>query len=99
VSLKEELGRLKAKSISQLMDIANRWAYGEDHVKTSWAHSPDDEDANPRYSPGHMRRRDHRRKRKNHGYQEADRMEIMVAGFADKCDDNNRISRYRGSSY
>ena len=29
----EELGRLKPKTITELMEIANSWADGEDHVR------------------------------------------------------------------
>jgi hypothetical protein len=67
VSLKEEQGRSKPKSIAQLMDIAKRWVDGEDHVKTNHAYSPDDEEADPGYSLDHERRCDRRRKCKDHG--------------------------------
>ena len=39
----EELGRIKPKTISRLMDIANRWADGEDIVHIKRVHSPEDD--------------------------------------------------------
>ena len=39
----EELGRTKPKTILQLMDIANRWADGEDAVHKKRARSPEDD--------------------------------------------------------
>ena len=40
----EELGRLKPKTITELMEIANSWADGEDHVRRPRPRSDDEED-------------------------------------------------------
>ena len=100
---KEELGRVKPKTIGHLMDIANRWADGEDSLHRNRARSPDDDDADARYPTDTGRRRDRnsdrRRKRKDRGYDEADGTEMIAAGFADKRDDENRNSGYRSSGY
>ena len=86
------------------MDIANRWADGEDSLHSNRARSPDDDDADARYPTDTGRRRDRnsdrRRKRKSRGYDEADGTEMVAAGFADKRDDENRDSGYRdGGGY
>jgi hypothetical protein len=40
----EELGRKKPKTITKLMEIANSWADGEDHVRKPRPRSDDEED-------------------------------------------------------
>jgi hypothetical protein len=52
--LVEEMGRLKPKTVSDLMDIANRFAYGEDACNNKQTRSPEDDRGN-RY--GGQRRR------------------------------------------
>ena len=42
--LKEELGRQKPKTIAEMMDIANRWADGEESVKGDRGRSPRNDD-------------------------------------------------------
>jgi hypothetical protein len=37
----EELGRMKPKTVSELMEIANRFADGEDAYNSKMAHSPE----------------------------------------------------------
>ena len=96
VELKEELGRVKPTSTAHLMEIANRWADGEDSLHTNHARSYDD-DADARYTEDPDRRHDHdrRRKRKSRSYDAADGTEMMAAGFAKKRDSDNRVTSSR----
>jgi hypothetical protein len=52
--LVEEMGRIKPKTVLDLMDIANRFADGEDACNNKWTRSPEDDRGN-RY--GGQRRR------------------------------------------
>jgi uncharacterized damage-inducible protein DinB len=52
--LVNEMGRIKPKTVSDLMDIANRFADGEDACNNKWTRSPQDDRGN-RY--GSQRRR------------------------------------------
>jgi hypothetical protein len=52
--LVEEMGRIKLKTVSDLMDIANRFADEEDACNNKWTRSPEDDRGN-RY--GGQRRR------------------------------------------
>jgi hypothetical protein len=61
--LVEEMGRIKPKTISDLMDIANRFADGEDACNNKHTRSPEDDRGN-RY--GGQRRRSHNYN--NYGY-------------------------------
>ena len=82
----EELGKLRPKTISELMDIAVRWADGEDHVRKGRTRS-DDEDEDRRND--HSGRRDERRKkRRNRNYESGDGLELVAAGYADRRDDH-----------
>jgi hypothetical protein len=49
----EELGRKKPKTITKLMEIANSWADGEDHVRKSRPRSDDEDDDQQRHDSGH----------------------------------------------
>jgi hypothetical protein len=77
----EELGRKKPKTITKLMEIANSWVDGEDHVRKPRPRS-DDEDDDQRHDSGH--RRDCRKKRKDRGYDDTN---IVAAGHSDRRDD------------
>jgi hypothetical protein len=44
--LVEEMGRIKPKTVSYLMDIANRFADGEDVCNNKWTRSPEDDREN-----------------------------------------------------
>jgi hypothetical protein len=44
--LVEEMGRIKPQTISDLMDIANRFADGEDACNNKWTRSPEDDRGN-----------------------------------------------------
>ena len=90
--LKEELGRVKPKSISDLMDIANRWADGEDAVNPVRARTPEEDEAEA------SRRRDRRRKRKDR-YDEHDNTEFVAAGFTGKREGEPRVTGDRNSGY
>ena len=78
----EELGRKKPKTITKLMEIANSWADGEDHVRKPRPRSDDEDDDQQRHDSGH--RRDRRKKRKDRGYDDTN---IVVAGYSDRRDD------------
>jgi hypothetical protein len=39
--LVEEIGRIKPRTVSELMEIANRFADGEDAYNNKWGHSPE----------------------------------------------------------
>ena len=67
------------------MEIANRWANGEDSVRNP-VHSDDDDDLGCR--------RDRRGKRRMHGYKDREEVDMVAAGYAD-----NRNSGYRNSGY
>jgi hypothetical protein len=54
--LVEEMGRIKPKTVSDLIDIANRFIDGEDACNNKWTRSPEDDRGN-RY--GGERRRSH----------------------------------------
>ena len=92
--LKEELGRQKPNTVSQLMDIANRWADGEDSVKNERLRLPENDNNDSRYSHdvgrGSGRNNDRRKKRKHRGYEEADHAELVAAQFAGKQDGGYR---------
>jgi hypothetical protein len=56
--LVEEIGRLKPKTISYLMDIANMFADGEDACNNKWTRSPEDDRGN-RYGGERRRSRNY----------------------------------------
>jgi hypothetical protein len=43
------MGRIKPKTVSDLMDIANRFANGEDACNNKWTRSPEDDCNIPRF--------------------------------------------------
>src|SRR3954468_21104620 len=87
---KEELGRVKPKTLDHLMDIANRWEDGEDSVHR--AHSDEEDD--------YGRRRECHSKRRSRVYDDRDGPNMVAAGYADRRSDGNRNSgRYRGSNF
>ena len=71
------------------MDIANRWADGEHSVHR--AHSDEEDD--------YGRRRKRRSKRRSRVYDDRDGVDMVAAGYADRCNDGNLRSGYRGSNY
>jgi hypothetical protein len=75
----EELGRKKPKTITKLMEIANSWADGEDHVRKPRPRSDDGDDDQPRHDSCH--RRDRCKKRKDHRYDDTN---IVAAGYSDR---------------
>jgi hypothetical protein len=86
-SYTEELGRKNPKTITKLMEIANSWADGEDHVRKPRPRSDDEDDDQQRHDSGH--RRDRRKKRKDHGYDDTN---IVAAGFSHQRDDRSMIN-------
>jgi hypothetical protein len=45
----EDLGRTNPRTVSALMEIANRWADGEDAVHNKRHRSPEEDDTSPMY--------------------------------------------------
>ncbi|KAK1602749.1 hypothetical protein QYE76_016411 [Lolium multiflorum] len=78
----EELGRKKPKTITKLMEIANSWTDGEDHLRKPCPRSDDEDDDQPRHDSGN--RRDHCKKRKDRGYDDTN---MVAAGYSDRRDD------------
>ena len=90
IELREELGRSKPKTIEHLMEIANRWADGEDSIHRAQSDEEDDYD----------RRRERRSKRRSRVYDDRDGPDMVVAGYADRRNDANRNSGgYRGGNF
>src|SRR4051812_37694682 len=88
--IKEELGNVKPKTLDHLMDIANRWADGEDSVHR--AHSDEEDD--------YGCRRERRSKRRSRVYDDRDEPDMVVTGYAEHRNENNRSSgRYRGNNF
>ena len=83
----EELGRAKPKSISEMVDIANKWADGEDAVKNKRARSPEED----RY-----RQSNDRKRRGTRNYDDYDGPSHVVARFSSE---DNRRDTYRSSGY
>src|SRR3954462_11628488 len=87
---KEELGRVKPKTLDDLMDIANRWADGEDSIHRAQSEEEDD----------YGRRRERRRKRISRVYDDRDGPDMVAAGYADRRNDANRNSGgYHGGNF
>src|SRR3954467_4849937 len=87
---KEELGRVKPKTLDHLMDVANRWADGEDSVHR--AHSEEEDD--------YGRRHESRSKRRSRVYDDRDGPDMVAAGYTDRRSNGNRSnSGYRGSNF
>jgi hypothetical protein len=74
---KQELGRVKPKTLDHLMDIANRWADGEDSVHR--AHLDEEDD--------YGRIRERRSKRKSRVYDDRDGPDMVATGYAELRDD------------
>src|SRR4051812_8154704 len=85
---KDELGRVKPKTLDHLMDIANRWADGEDSVHR--AHSDEEDD--------YGRRCECRSKQRSRVYDDRDGPDMVAAGYTDRRNESNRSSvGYRGN--
>jgi hypothetical protein len=87
----EELGRVRLKTISELMDLANKWANGEDAVSNKRARSPEEE----RY-----RRNNDSKRRGSRNYEDYDKPNQVAAGFTSRDDrkDEYRSGGYRSSN-
>jgi hypothetical protein len=85
--LVEEMGRIKPKTVSDLMDIANRFAYAEDVCNNKRRRSPEDDRGN-RYSGQRRRSRNYN----NYGSHSQ-----VAAGYKDNNyqGDDRRNSGYR----
>jgi hypothetical protein len=87
----KELGRKKPKTITKLMEIANRLSDGEDHVRKPRPRS-DDRDDDQKHDLGH--RRDRRKKIRDRGYEDTN---IVAVGYfdprADRYDDQRGDKR------
>jgi hypothetical protein len=81
--LVEEMGRIKPKTVSDLMDVANRFADGEDACNNKRTRSPEDDRGN-RY--GGQRRR-------SHNYDNYGSHSQVAAGYKDNSyQENDRKS-------
>jgi hypothetical protein len=80
----EELGRVRPKSVGELMDLANKWANGEDTASNKRVRSPEEDRA----------RRGNDRMRRTRNYGDYDQSAQIATGFASKDD---RRTDYRKS--
>src|SRR4051812_10293760 len=87
--LVEELGRAKPNTVGDLMDIANKWADGEDALQNKRQRSPE-EDRN-RVS-GHNRRR-HR------NFNESDGPSHVAAGVQSSSGNNHQDDYRKDNGY
>ena len=83
----EDLGRTNPKTVSALMEIANRWADGEDVVHNKWHRSPE-EDRGRNYQ---------NRRRFPRQYSGYDAPGQISAGFRASAGGNNRDDYQRSS--
>src|SRR3954469_25287087 len=87
---KEELGSVKPNTLDHLMDIANRWADGEDSIHRAQSEEEDD----------YGRRRERRIKRRLRVYDDRDGPDMVAAGYADHRNNAHRNSGgYRGGNF
>jgi hypothetical protein len=77
--LVEDMGRIKPKTVSDLMDVANRFADGEDACNNKPTRSPEDDRGN-RYGGQHRRSRNY----DNYGFHSQ-----VAAGYKDNSYQNN----------
>lgn len=84
VDFQEDLGQRNPKTIAQLMNLANKWADGEDHIRRQRARSVDDDDADHKhqhdFSIQRDRGNDRRKRRKDHTYDISDVVDMVRAG-------------------
>src|SRR4051812_42332993 len=80
----EELGRRKTKTITELMEIANGWADGEDLARENDDdHSRREKDSSKRRDYGKYRREKQRDDRR-------DDIQHIAAGYPERRDDKNK---------
>ena len=79
--LKEELGRIGPGSIAHLMEIANKWAKGEDSVRRDRTRPREDDQYDDARYQDDPNRRSGRRKRRNNGFDAYDGADMVAAGF------------------
>lgn len=83
--LKEYIRRVKVKTVSHLMEIANSWAYGEELVHNASPRSLEEDDRDILYTnmggSRYVRDSGRRRKRKGRGYDEIESTEMVAAEF------------------
>jgi hypothetical protein len=82
----KELDRKKSKTITKLMELANSWADGEDHVQKPSPRNDDEED-DRKHPNDSSSRRDRRKKRRDRGNERFSDTNIVEAGYTDQCDD------------
>ena len=83
----EEVGRSNPRTIADLMDIANRWADGEDVVHNKWQRSPEEDRNRSNYQ-------NRRRFRQNTDY---DGPSQVAAGFRGNSGGNYRDDYQRSN--
>ena len=79
---KEELGRVKPKTLDHLMDIANRWADGEDSLHREYSDEEDDYGC----------RRERHRNLRSRIYDDRDGPDMVATGYANRRSEGNRSS-------
>jgi hypothetical protein len=93
----EELGLLKPKTMTKLMEIANSLADVEDHVRKPRPRSDGDED-DRRHPNDSGNRRDHgnecHKKRRDRGYDATNDTNMVAVGYTDRRDDRCSDQRY-----
>ena len=93
--LKEELGRRKPKTVSQLMDIANEWADGEGFMCNDQPRVPDDREYPQDTGCGGNHGYDHRKKIKYPSYDANELTDMVAAGFNTGHVANRRKQEWR----
>jgi hypothetical protein len=86
----EELGRVKPKAITKLMEITNGWADDEDHVRKPRSRSEDEEDDRRHPNDSGSRRdrgNDRHKKWRDRGYEATHNTNMVAACYTDRRDD------------
>ena len=80
------------------MEIANKWAKGEDSVRRDRTRPREDDYEDDTRYQDEPNRHDRRRKRRTNGYDAYDGADMVAAGF-DKRDTPQRVTGDRSSGY
>ena len=85
--LREELGRIGPSTTGHLMEIANKWAKGEDSVRRNRTRQRDDDpEDDARYQDDLEGKRDRRRRRRSRAFDIVDGTEMVAAGFEKRAE-------------
>ena len=83
----EYIGRERIETLSQLMEVANRWADGEELAHNESPHGNEDDD---RYERRYSNEANRRKKRRGRGYDEVENTEFVAAEFPASRGNDNR---------